>query len=269
LDYTVEKTINRISDQMLRTTHASELTYPSIDVIIALTEKIKTVLFSDYYGNFTSQCIRFSLFEIYDLLHRQIELVVPKTGTLSGNNILPSEISIQLMDELPHIRQALIKDAQFGFDSDPAAQSVDEVILSYPGFYAVFVYRLAHALFLNNVPILPRMMTEHAHSKTGIDIHPGAEIGEHFFIDHGTGVVIGETTVIGRHVKIYQGVTLGALSLKKGQKLAGLKRHPTLEDNVTIYSGASILGGDTVVGKNSTVSGNAFITASISQDTKA
>lgn len=153
-------------------------------------------------------------------------------------------------------------------DGDPAASSKEEIIFSYPGLYAITVYRLAHELFLLKVPLIPRMMTEHAHSKTGIDIHPGATIGKYFFIDHGTGIVVGETTVIGEHVKLYQGVTLGALSTKGGQKLRHVRRHPTICDNVTIYSGASILGGNTVVEEGVVVGGNAFITKSVSKGTK-
>ena len=136
-------------------------------------------------------------------------------------------------------------------------------ILTYPGFFAVFVHRIAHFLFSENVPFIPRMMSEYAHSITGIDIHPGAEIGEHFFIDHGTGVVIGETAVVGNHVKLYQGVTIGALSTKKGQELKNVKRHPTIGDSVTIYSGATILGGDTVIGEGSVIGGNSFIVKSV------
>lgn len=154
-------------------------------------------------------------------------------------------------------------DVQAGYDGDPAAYNTDEIILSYPGLYAIFVNRLAHELFLLGVPLIPRMMTEYAHGLTGIDIHPGATIGEYFFIDHGTGVVVGETTKIGKNVKIYQGVTLGALSTRGGQSLRHTKRHPTLEDNVTVYSGASILGGETVIGQGAVIGSNAFITSSV------
>lgn len=150
-----------------------------------------------------------------------------------------------------------------GFEGDPAAKSREEIIFCYPGFYAIYIYRVAHELYLQNVPYIPRIMTEYAHSSTGIDINPGAQIGEYFFIDHGTGVVIGETTVIGNHVKLYQGVTLGALSTRGGQQLMGVKRHPTVCDNVTIYSGASVLGGETVIGENTTIGGGTFITESV------
>jgi len=162
----------------------------------------------------------------------------------------------------------LMKDVQAGFDGDPAAKSREEVVFSYPGLFAIFVYRIAHEFYVQNVPFLPRIMTEYAHSRTGIDINSGAVIGEYFFIDHGTGVVIGETTEIGDYVKLYQGVTLGALSTRSGQKLAGKKRHPTIEDHVTVYSGASILGGETVIGEGVIVSGGAFVTKSVPPYTK-
>ncbi len=162
-----------------------------------------------------------------------------------------------------------MKDVQAGYDGDPAAQSKEEVIFSYPGLFAIFVYRIAHELYIRQVPFIPRIMTEYAHAKTGIDINSGAQIGESFFIDHGTGIVIGETTIIGDHVKLYQGVTLGGLSTRGGQKLSGKKRHPTIENNVTVYAGATILGGETVIGENSVVGGNTFITGSIPANSKS
>ena len=165
--------------------------------------------------------------------------------------------SVSQMDEL-----------QAGFDGDPAAKSKEEIIFSYPGFYAIYVYRLAHVLYQENVPFIPRIMSEYAHGYTGIDINPGATIGEYFFIDHGTGVVVGETTEIGKNVKLYQGVTLGALSTRQGQLLANVKRHPTIRDNVTIYSNSSVLGGETVIGENTIIGGNTFITESIPANTK-
>jgi serine O-acetyltransferase len=167
------------------------------------------------------------------------------------------------LDRLPAIRAILATDVQAAFDGDPAATSTDETVFCYPGLLAITVQRLAHEFYQLDVPLLPRIMTEYAHSLTGIDIHPGAQLGESFFIDHGTGVVIGETTQIGRNVKVYQGVTLGALAPHFGQLLRGRKRHPTIEDNVTIYSGATILGGDTVIGRGSVIGGNVFITTSV------
>ena len=165
--------------------------------------------------------------------------------------------------QIPKIRQYMEWDLQAALDGDPAAESVEELILSYPGIRAITVYRLAHELYIRKVPVLPRLMTEYAHSETGIDIHPGAIIGKRFFIDHGTGIVIGQTAEIGDNVKIYQGVTIGALSTSQGRGLSNVKRHPTIEDHVTIYAGATVLGGETVIGKNVTIKGNAFITESV------
>lgn len=164
-------------------------------------------------------------------------------------------------DNISQIKDLIMLDVKAGFDGDPAATSLDEVILCYPAFTAISIYRLAHPLYDMNIKIIPRIMTEYAHERTGIDIHPGATIGKSFFIDHGTGVVIGETTKIGDNVKLYQGVTLGALSTKGGQKLRGLQRHPTIGNNVTIYGNATILGGDTIISDNETVKGNSFITS--------
>ncbi len=174
-----------------------------------------------------------------------------------------------LLRSIPDIRNAIKTDVQAAYDGDPAAQSFEEVIIAYPGLYAITVHRLAHNLFNSDIPIIPRIMNEHAHSKTGIDLHPGATIGNYFFIDHGTGVVIGETTTIGNYVKIYQGVTLGALSIpKNSQEINGVKRHPTIEDDVCIYSGATILGGKTKIGTGSVIGGNVWITKSIKPHTK-
>jgi serine O-acetyltransferase len=179
-----------------------------------------------------------------------------------------ADITYAFLKKIPDIRTLLKADIEATFDGDPAAFNKDEIILSYPGIYAIMVNRLAHELHLLDVPLIPRMMSEHAHTLTGIDIHPGASIGNHFFIDHGTGIVIGETTVIGNHVKIYQGVTLGALSTRGGQMLSGVKRHPTIEDFVTIYAGASILGGATVIGEGVVIGSNTFITKSVPEKTR-
>ncbi|MCR5437080.1 MAG: serine acetyltransferase [Treponema sp.] len=174
---------------------------------------------------------------------------------------LAEKTAVALIEEIPELRRKIKLDVIAAFNGDPAAQSNEEVILSYPGLEAIVVHRIAHFLFKNGIPFIPRIMSEHVHGKTGIDIHPGASIGESFFIDHGTGVVIGETTIIGNNVKIYQGVTLGALSVKKN--LQNKKRHPTIEDDVTIYANATILGGDTVIGKGCTIGGNTWVTKSI------
>ena len=175
---------------------------------------------------------------------------------------LAEKTALAMIEAIPEIRRMARLDAIAAFNGDPAAKSGDEVIVSYPGLEAIIVYRIAHFLHECGVPVIPRIMSEHVHGKTGIDIHPGAKIGESFFIDHGTGVVIGETTVIGKNVKIYQGVTLGALSVKKS--LQNKKRHPTIEDDVTIYANATILGGETVIGKGSVIGGNSWITESVS-----
>lgn len=178
------------------------------------------------------------------------------------------KIAVAFFHKIPEVRARLDTDLDAAFDGDPAARFKEEVILAYPGLFAVSVNRLAHELFLLNVPLIPRIMTEYAHNLTGIDIHPGATIGNYFFIDHGTGIVVGETSIIGEHVKIYQGVTIGALSTRGGQRLRDKKRHPTIGDNVTIYAGASILGGETTIGKNSVIGSNVFITSSVPEDTK-
>ena len=171
------------------------------------------------------------------------------------------------LNRLPEVDALIETDIQALFDGDPAAKSKKEIIICYPGLKAIVTYRVAHILYDMNIPLLPRALSEYAHSKTGIDIHPGAKIGPYFFIDHGTGIVIGETTEIGAHVKIYQGVTLGALSLSKGHDLYGSKRHPTICDNVTIYSGASIFGGETIIGKNCTIGSSAYIVSSVEENT--
>jgi serine O-acetyltransferase len=179
---------------------------------------------------------------------------------------IAEEHSIVLLRKLPDLRERLSADVQAAFDGDPAAKSFDEVIFAYPAIYAITIYRIAHELNLQGIPLLPRIMTEHAKSITGIDIHPGATIGNGFFIDHGTGVVIGETTVIGNRVKLYQGVTLGAKSFKMdddGRLVRGMKRHPTIEDEVVIYSNATIVGGDTVIGKGSTIGANVWLIRSV------
>lgn len=177
-------------------------------------------------------------------------------------------IVVEFLNRIPAVRDYLDSDLDAAFEGDPATGYKDEIIISYPGLFAVTVNRIAHELFLLKVPLIPRIMTEYAHSVTGIDIHPGATIGRSFFIDHGTGIVIGESTIIGDRVKIYQGVTLGALSTRGGQRLKNLKRHPTIEDDVTIYSGASILGGETVIGKGAVIGSNAFVTKSIDAGTR-
>lgn len=197
-------------------------------------------------------------------LEKELERILRHNPTRGQVN--PAKLREQFFDALPTIYAKLGQDIDAMFEGDPAAKSREEVIRTYPGFYAIAAYRIAHQLHSLGVLGIPRIITEHAHSKTGIDIHPGAKIGDHFCIDHGTGVVIGETSVIGDHVKIYQGVTLGALSVNKED--ASKKRHPTLEDNVVVYAGATILGGDTVIGKGSVIGGNVWLTSSIPPNSK-
>ncbi|MBR6451311.1 MAG: serine acetyltransferase [Lachnospiraceae bacterium] len=206
-------------------------------------------------------------------LNKQVTLALEycsRRGSLSPEEKKKEsfEICRRFFDRIPKVRADLETDLLAAYDGDPAAKCLEEIILSYPGLTAITVYRIAHELYLEEVPVLPRLMTEYAHSLTGIDIHPGATIGQYFFIDHGTGIVVGETSVIGKNVKIYQGVTIGALSTRGGQKLSGKKRHPTICDNVTIYANASILGGETVIGENSVIGGNAFITRSVEPDSR-
>ncbi|MGN0977537.1 MAG: serine O-acetyltransferase EpsC [Faecousia sp.] len=196
-------------------------------------------------------------------LNKQIAIVLRSAMPAEEAQERAQELSLEFFRAIPGVRAIAQTDAEAFYEGDPAAFSIDEIIFCYPGLFAVTVYRLAHVLYQLGVPLLPRIMTEHAHSVTGIDINPGATIGKYFFIDHGTGIVVGETTVIGDHVKIYQGVTLGALTTRGGQSLRGKKRHPTIEDNVTIYAGASILGGGTVIGRDSVIGSNVFITHSI------
>jgi serine O-acetyltransferase len=243
--------------------------HPDKDVIIDMVTKLLQIIYPGYFRDkrlriYTARHNLSMLIEdvMYNL-NKQITLVLETSMTPDSAETEAQRISLEFFSRIPSVRALAQTDLEAAYDGDPAATSHDEIIFCYPGLFAITVYRLAHELYGLNVPMIPRIMTEYAHSLTGIDIHPGASIGDHFFIDHGTGIVIGETTVIGKYVKIYQGVTLGGLSTRGGQSLRGKKRHPTIEDNVTIYAGASILGGDTVVGKNSVVGANAFITASI------
>ena len=207
----------------------------------------------------------------YGDVSEQIEFAI----SYGGSGELPvyrkqaQDKALSFIEKIPETIRLLSEDAEAELAGDPAAESIEEIVLSYPGLYAIFVYRYAHILYRLRIPFIPRMMSEYAHSKTGIDINPGAEIGRSFFIDHGTGIVIGETTKIGDNVKLYQGVTLGALSTRKGQELSGVKRHPTIEDNVVIYANATVLGGGTVIGKNSVIAGNSFIVESVPENTKA
>lgn len=247
--------------------------HPDKDVVVELIEKLRRIIFPGYFRdkNYHIYNAKHSLsMLIEDVMFNltgQIELVLRGSGLGDQAREQAQELCVAFFRRIPEVRAMVDTDLQAAYDGDPAATGKDEVIFSYPGLFAITVYRLAHVLYELKVPMLPRMMTEHAHSVTGIDIHPGATVGKYFFIDHGTGIVVGETTVIGENVKIYQGVTLGALSTRGGQSLRGVRRHPTIEDNVTIYAGASILGGETVIGQGCVIGSNAFITRSIAPGT--
>ena len=286
MDNIIENNVNDIVDTILndythdRTIDKMKLfTQPDRYVIIKIIENLMKIMYPGYFRdtthkiyimeNSTRVLIEDTLFR----LNKQIELALKYSPDYENADdcelhVEAQRLTVEFFHTLPKVRALLETDLQAAFDGDPAAYSKEEVILSYPGLQAITINRLAHELFLLNVPLIPRIMTEYAHSTTGIDIHPGATIGEYFFIDHGTGIVVGETTTIGDHVKIYQGVTLGALSTKRGQMLKGNKRHPTIGNNVTIYSNTSVLGGDTIIGDDVTIGGNAFITSSISAGMK-
>jgi serine O-acetyltransferase len=262
-------------------THVDYEPIPSEGYAVDIINKLREILFPGYYNRekIDPVNLKYSIGQsvsiVFDMLSEQIAHSIRHECfrydlPCSECEEQGQKIGLAFLETIPSLRKTLATDVRAVYDGDPAAKSYDEIIFSYPGVFAITVYRVAHQLFKFQVPLLPRIMTEYAHSLTGIDIHPGAEIGESFAIDHGTGVVIGETTVIGKNVRIYQGVTLGALSLPKnaGERLRGKKRHPTIEDDVIIYSGATILGGDTVIGTRSVIGGNVWITESVPPDTK-
>lgn len=227
-----------------------------------IIQDVRTLLLPEYFlcGDDIAEPYTALMYTTYHNLKQQIKIAFTYFGQSDEN---AAEICNAFFARLPELQRLLRLDVIAGFEGDPAAKSYGEVALTYPGFHAISTFRMAHELYVLGVPYLPRMMTEYAHTKTGIDINPGATIGESFFIDHGTGIVIGETTEIGNNVKVYQGVTLGALSTRGGQRLANKKRHPTVEDNVTIYAGATVLGGETVLGEGCTIGGCTFITESV------
>ncbi len=254
---------------------------PQKDVIIDVLQKLIRIIYPGYFRDGSRKF--YNLENDYSVqiedavfcLNKQIARALPYSERFAGKSPEDPEVeseaqklTVSFFRRLPSIREYAEGDLEAFYDGDPAAKFREEIILCYPGAYAITVYRVAHELFKLEIPLIPRIMTEYAHWQTGIDIHPGATIGRNFFIDHGTGIVIGETTLIGDNVKIYQGVTLGALSTKGGQKLRGKRRHPTIEDDVVIYAGASILGGETVIGKGSVIGSNAFITKPIAPGTR-
>ena len=284
MDNEVNIVINQMSQELSQNYTAQKLfdvgldeRLPNKDAILFVLEELQKITFPGFFGNENMAYSNKQAFAghelslLYDKLYHEIKAALKYTYKTKEYEELRREakgITLDFIRKVPEVQSMLLKDVDAEFDGDPAAKSRQEVIFSYPGLYAIFVYRYAHVLYSLNVPFIPRIMTEHAHNLTGIDINPGATIGEYFFIDHGTGIVIGETTTIGNHVKLYQGVTLGALSTSKGQGLSGIKRHPTIEDNVVIYANTTVLGGETVIGKNSVVAGNTFVTYSIPENTK-
>lgn len=247
-----------------------DVTFPNRETVVSALSDLQALVFPGFKKaeHIDSENLRYATGERVNRIISQLTgeiqkalLYLKKDSANLHCFKLAEQTVLSLIEEIPEIRRKTQLDVKAALDGDPAARSEEEIILSYPGLEAIVVYRIAHFLHINGVPVIPRIMTEHVHGKTGIDIHPGAEIGESFFIDHGTGIVIGETTVIGDRVKLYQGVTLGALSVKK--EMSNKKRHPTIEDDVTIYAGATILGGETVIGKGSTVGGNVWLTESV------
>lgn len=246
---------------------------PDKYIVRQIIRTLRAVVFPQFLHEASTEYrdVRQGLVQIYSMLKPEIisAFMFDNPGLKSDDTEkLAEKISLDFISAVPDVRRMLIKDIDAGFNGDPAAKSREDIIISYPGLTAIFVYRFAHILYKAQVPLIPRIMTEYAHSRTGIDINAGAQIGEYFFIDHGTGVVIGETTIIGNRVKLYQGVTLGALSTRKGQQLSGVKRHPTIEDDVTVYANATILGGDTIIGRGSVIGGSAFITKPVPPYTK-
>ena len=275
----VEEIIESCNDRECYT-HVDYEPIPSREGVIEIIDRLKEILFPGYFtrGKLDPVNLRYSMGEstatLFDMLSDQIGRSIRhdcfRYGQLcSVCDEQGHQIALNLLQAIPSIRKILATDVQAAYEGDPAAKSYDEIIFSYPGIFAITVYRVAHKLFEYGVPLLPRIMTEYAHSVSGIDIHPGAEIDESFVIDHGTGVVIGETSNIGQNVRIYQGVTLGALSIPKesADQYRGKKRHPTIEDDVIIYSGATILGGDTIIGTRSVIGGNVWLTESVPADT--
>lgn len=284
------RSIDRLVDQIVHSyasiggiNHINGPNLPSMESVVRIIADLESLIFPGYKsadalretnlrfvtGETVNRLVRALQSEIFKSLCFKQRLEDPESGGYCKETeaarleaMDQAEIlTFEIIDCIPELRRRIKLDVEAAFEGDPAARSHDEVILAYPGVEAILVHRIAHDIWLRRIPLIPRMMSEHIHGKTGIDIHPGAEIGDYFFIDHATGVVIGETTQIGKHVKIYQGVTLGALSVSKRQ--LDTKRHPTIEDDVTIYAGATILGGNTSIGRGSIIGGNVWITKSV------
>jgi serine O-acetyltransferase len=274
---TIQRAVERLLDSYEReggVNHASGPNLPSREAVVRALADVQTLVFPGFREDEGIDDTNIG-YVAGELAHRAAKVLVREATRsleykyrVSGANGCPAACHIEARDlvsdffeALPGIRASIMEDVDAAFRGDPAAKTIEEVILAYPGLEAVVVHRVAHYFWEAGLPLVPRMMSEHVHSKTGIDIHPGATIGKRFFIDHGTGVVVGETAIIGDDVKLYQGVTLGALSVRKGE--SEKKRHPTIEDGVTIYSGATILGGSTTIGKGSVIGGNVWLTSSV------
>ena len=269
----IRATANRVADNYRACEvpmYGDALRLPSREAIIEIIRDFQKLLFPVYYGDRDllklppEQYSALLMEHICDKLTRQIALTMEESPENAAH---AGEVCNELIACLPQIQTTLMKDLFANFDGDPAAYSMEEVILSYPGFFAIFIYRIAHELYVRKVAMIPRIMTEFAHSQTGIDINPGATIGDYFFIDHGTGIVVGETTIIGNHVKMYQGATLGALSPAGLRPAPGERRHPKVGNNVTIYAGSTLLGGATEIGDNVVIGGNALLTSSVEANT--
>lgn len=261
----ITKTVSQLSEVQSVPLNKHKNIMPDRKEIVDIIRRLQAALFPDFFKVSAKFSNPYSLIsDAYQSLTEQMPYAYALIESKSKEEI--DEICVAFIEKLPKIKDLLLKDIKALYDGDPAASCYEEVILCYPGFYATSIYRIAHELYLLGVPLIPRMMTEYAHEKTGIDIHAGATIGEYFFIDHGTGIVIGETTVIGDHVKLYQGVTLGAKSFEldeSGNPVKGIKRHPNIGNHVVIYANATILGGDTTIGDNSTIGASVWLTSSV------
>ncbi|MCA1618655.1 MAG: serine O-acetyltransferase [Acidobacteria bacterium] len=273
--------VESYSDEGVKIHHLDRRPLPSRDAAVGALDALQELLFPGYAGaqGLTGASLRLHVESrvawLYETLTEQVARAVNHGHRLEEacpvTERQATECAEEFIARLPAVREVLATDVRAAYDGDPAARCYDEIIFSYPGLYAIMTYRLAHELHELGVPLIPRIMTEHAHSRTGIDIHPGTRVGPSFFIDHGTGVVVGGTAVIGANVKLYQGVTLGAFSFDKdgdGQLVRHTKRHPTIEDDVVVYAGATILGGDTVIGRGSVIGGNVWLTHSVPPGTR-
>jgi serine O-acetyltransferase len=274
----IEAITRRVEERGEPLFHGGEEPLPQKREVIGILRGLQEVIYPGYYGDqslyreYLHGHLGDQLFAVSRRLEGEVcralaaRCRTPRGGQLPRAQGDAREVVTTFLEQLPEVMELIAADVQAAYDGDPAATCLEEIILAYPGVKAVFTYRIAHVIHRLGVPLIPRIMTEFAHNETGVDIHPGADIGRDFFIDHGTGVVVGETTVIGDRVKLYQGVTLGALSFPReqgGALVRGTKRHPTLEDDVVVYAGATILGGDTVVGRGSVIGGNVWLTTSV------